>query len=470
MSRIVGRLSRAALAAAALTMGPMLASAETLSDALIDAYKNSHLLEQNRAVLRSADEDVAQALAGLRPVIDFTINAGYGQTNVNPETTSSIDTYSRTATAELTAQLTLYDHGRTRLAIDAAKEVVLATRAGLMGVEQDILLNTVQAYMDVFASLESVRVAENNVRVLTTALRATRDRFEVGEVTRTDVSLAESRLAAGRSNLVAAQGSLATAREAFKLAVGRYPGALSGLPRLPQIPKTSDALRDLAVRSHPDILQAQHNVTASELNLARAKANYGPTITGSASVSASESSSGLIRRDSQDASLGITLNQRLYAGGGLYAAERQARAGVQQARAGLLQNVRLIDQEAGNAWASLAVARAQIEATARQVEAAQLAFEGTEEEARLGARTTLDVLDAEQELLDARIARIEAQTSQYKAVYSVLAAAGLMTVKHLGLGIPTYDPLDYYNAVSNAPAKSIQGRKLDRVLEKIGRN
>lgn len=463
MSSKFGRLTRAAVAAAALVAAPGLAWAETLSDALIDAYKNSHILEQQRAVLRAADEDVAQALAALRPVIDFAINASYQQNDVNNESLANADGYSSVATAELTASLTLYDHGRTRLATDAAKELVLATRAALIGAEQDILLSAVQAYMDVFAGLENVRVAENNVRVLTTALRATRDRFEVGEVTRTDVSLAESRLAAARSNLVAAQGQLATAREFFKLAVGRYPGTLAGLPRQPEIPANSDALRALAVRGHPSILEAQHNVTASELNLARARANYGPTVTGAADLIAQDNGDDLAR-------LRLSLNQRLYQGGALYSAERQARAGVQQSRAALLQSVRTIDQEAGNAWANLAVSRAQIEATRRQVDAAQLAFEGTVEEARLGARTTLDVLDAEQEVLDARIGQIQAQTDQYKAIYAVLAAAGLMTVKHLGLGIPTYDPLDYYNAVSHGPAKSIQGGQLDRVLESIGRD
>lgn len=458
MSRSFRRLAGAVLALIVVASAGISARAETLTDTLIDAYKNSHLLDQNRAVLRAADEDVAQAVAALRPVIDFVLDSTYRDGNDK----FSLGRYSLDTAAGLAARLTLYDNGRNRLAIDATKEIVLATRAALIAVEQDVLLNAVRAYMNVFSAQENVRVAENNVRVLTTALQATRDRFEVGEVTRTDVSLAESRLAAAQSNLVAARGDLATAREFFRLAVGRYPGNLQGIPRLPELPGGVDGVRDIAVRTHPDIIQGQHNVSAAEINLARAQADYGPTVTGEVGVDAFDDGA-------QSSRARLSLNQTLYAGGARYAVERRSRADVQAARASLLQTVRRIEQEAGNAWARLSVSRAQITATARQVEAALLAFEGTAEEARLGARTTLDVLDAEQEVLDARVAQIQAQTEQYIAAYAVLASMGLLTVKNLGLGIPVYDPLDYYNAVSNAPAKSLQGRKLDRVLESISR-
>ncbi|HDR27578.1 TolC family outer membrane protein [Rhodovulum sp.] len=459
MSSFLKVLGGAALSAA-LVVGGASARAETLTDALIDAYKNSHLLEQNRAVLRAADEDVARAVAALRPIIDFAINGRYQDGNTRSPTQGR---YSSSAQAELTARLTLYDGGNNRLAIDAARESVLATRAALLGVEQNVLLAAVQAYMDVFSAVQNVTLAENNVRLISQQLRATEDRFEVGEVTRTDVSLAQSRLAASRSNLVSAQGNLAIAREAYKLAIGRYPGALSGIPRFPALPQNSDAARAIAVKTHPEIVQAQHNVTVAELNLGRAKAAMRPSISASAGVVAEDDGG-------KYGSVGLSLNQTIYQGGGLYAAERQARAGVEQARAGLLQAVRLVEERVGNAWSSLAVARAQLTATEEQIAAAKLAFEGTREEARLGARTTLDVLDAEQELLDARTARVQAEANQYVAIYRVLSAMGLLTAQHLDLGIPTYDPRAYYNAVSNAPAKSIQGKQLDKVLERLGRN
>jgi len=462
MSSILRRLAGAAISAVVIATAGVSAHAETLTDALIAAYKNSNLLDQNRALLRAADEDVAIAVSQLRPIIEFALNGTYSDGNDKAVRVSPLGRYSASSAASLTASLILFDNGRNRMAIDAAKENVLATRALLIGVEQNVLLNAVQAYMDVFAALESVTVAENNVRVLTTALQATRDRFEVGEVTRTDVSLAESRLAASRSNLVSARGDLATAREFYKLAVGHYPEQISGIPSLPDLPKSVDAAREIAVRTHPDIMQAQHNVSAAEVNLARAKADYGPRLIGEVGVSAEDDGA-------QYSSVDLTLSQTLYRGGGLYAAERQARADVQQSRAVLLQTVRTVEQGVGNAWAGLAVARAQVDATATQVQASQLAFEGTVEEARLGARTTLDVLDAEQDVLDARTAQIQAQADQYTAVYAILASVGLLTADHLGLGIPTYDPRAYYNAVSHAPAKSVQGRRLDKVLDRIGR-
>ena len=132
--------------------------------------------------------------------------------------------------------------------------------------------------------------------------------------------------------------------------------------------------------------------------------------------------------------------------------------------------MRLVEQEVGNSWADLAVSTAQILASDQRIRAAQLAFDGTKEEARLGARTTLDVLDAEQELLDARTDRIQAENDRIVAIYAVLASMGLLTVEHLNLGIPTYDPADYYNSVKNAPISSPQGDKLDRVLKAIGQN
>jgi outer membrane protein len=163
------------------------------------------------------------------------------------------------------------------------------------------------------------------------------------------------------------------------------------------------------------------------------------------------------------------VNQTLYAGGRLSSIYRQALAGRDQARAGLHQTVAQIGQGVGAAWANLTAASASIEASDRQVRAAQTAFEGVREEARLGARTTLDVLDAEQDLLAARTNRVSAEATRVVQVYALLSAMGLLTADHLGLGIPTYDPAAYYNAVKDAPATSAQGRALDRVLEAIGK-
>jgi outer membrane protein len=452
--RRLGQALRAAAAAALLSAGA--SGAETLADTLADAYRNSNLLEQNRALLRAADEDVAQAVAALRPIVDFVAAARYF------DPANSFTGRNTSASLELTASMTLIDFGANRLAIEAARESVLATRAALLGLEQQVLLGAVQAYMDVISAAEFVLLREANVRLITAELRAAEDRFEVGEVTRTDVSIAEARLAGARANLAAAQGDLQVAREAFRAAVGREPGALTGPGRSPATAESVDAARAVAVRTHPRLRQAQHDVSVAELNAERAKTAVRGRLTGDVGV-------GLDQDGDSDASVGLTFRQPIYQGGALSATYRQALAARDAARASLLNTRLLIEQEVGTAWSILQVTTAQIEASERQIRAAQVAFEGVQEEAKLGARTTLDVLNAEQELLDARTARLDAGSAQVVAVYQLLSAMGLLTVEHLGLGVPVYDPEAYYNAVRTAPATSVQGRRLDRVLESIGR-
>ncbi|MEL6524041.1 MAG: TolC family outer membrane protein, partial [Pseudomonadota bacterium] len=368
------------------------------------------------------------------------------------------------ASAQINANLLLFDNGDSRLAIDAQKETVLATREALVALEQDVLLNAVDAYLDVISAIEFVSLGDNNVRVLTQELRAAEDRFEVGEVTRTDVALAESRLAAARSSRAAAQGQLSVARESYRVAVGRYPGTLSPVPRAPKVPGSQKEAEAIAVKMHPSIRQAQRQVTVAELNIARAEAAMKFTVTAGAFVRTT-------RDDDPDAQISLNFNQPIYSGGALRSALRESKANRDAQRAALLSTTHNIRQAVGNAWSNLAVAVAQIDATERQVEAAEIAFRGFQEEAKLGSRTTLDVLDAEQDLLDARANRIDAQTQQYLAIYQLLSSMGLLTVEHLGLGIQTYDPSAYYNAVKSAPIKrSRQGRQLDRVLERLGKN
>jgi len=439
------------------------ATAQSLTDALIAAYRNSNLLEQNRAVLRAADEDVAIAVATLRPVVNFVARAT-ASSALRAVGGVEVRNTSVSATLALSADLTLYDFGRGQLAIAAAKENVLAVREALVGVEQRVLLSSVAAFMDVRSAAETVNLRENNVRLITQQLRATRDRFEVGEITRTDVAIAEARLAGSRSNLAAAQGDLAVAREAFKAVTGAYPvSALRSPPGLPRIPRSLEEAQAIARNTHPSIKQAQHEVTAAEINVARAVAVRQGQITGGANLSVDDNG-----RDTSSLTLGY--QRPLYTGGRQSAQERQAAARRDASRAGLHQTAVDVVQDVGRAWSDLAVAFARIEASDRQIEASQTAYDGVRQEAELGARTTLDVLNAEQELLDARTTRIAAETGRYVAVYRVLSSMGLMTVEHLGLGIPTYDPEAYYNAVRNAPeTRSVQGERLDRVMRRIGR-
>jgi len=432
------------------------ARSETLTDTLILAYQNSPLLEQNRALLRAADEGVARSIAALRPVLSFIASAKYQYFDtpfVSNNTSGSL---------ALNATLTIYDGGANHLAVKSAKESVLSARAGLVNVEQNILFSAVQAYMDVRSANQNVALGHSNVRLLIEQLRASNDRFEVGEVTRTDVSLSESRLAASQSELAARQGSLAAAREAYKLVVGRYPKHLTGTPRVPGLPKSLTEALSIGRRNHPSIEVAQRQVTIGDLTLLRARAARRPTIAGSLNLSRTDGGA-------DSSNLGLTLTQPIYTGGALRSAERQALANRDSALANLHNVSRQVEQRVGNAWAQLAVARAQLLASEKQITAAKLSYEGNKEEARLGSRTTLEVLDAEQELLNARTGRVNAENKQFVAYYQLLEAMGYLTVAHLNLGIPTYDPAAYYNAVKSAPVRSVQGARLDKVLKSIGR-
>ena len=445
----------AAVAVSVLVVAAPPAQAETLADALASAYKNSQLLDQNEALLRAADEDVAQAVARLRPVVSFVAQAQ------NTQTTPDLATDGLQSTLSLAAQWTLFDFGRNRLGVEIAKETVLATREALKGLESQVLLSAVSAFVDVRLQAEIVALRQSNVRLITQELRAAQDRFEVGEVTRTDVAIAEARLAAARSGLAAAQGDFQVARERYRAVVGDYPGNLAGLPPLPATARSMEEARMIALRTNSSILQAQRQVTVTQLGAEAAKAATRPSIDLDASISQGLDED--VRRDS----LSLSFNQTLYAGGSLSSAYRAALAQKEAAEANLLQTTITVGENVGNAWTALEVAAASIQAGALQVQAAQTAFDGVREEATLGARTTLDVLNAEQELLDARNTRLQAEAQRYVGVYTLLSQMGLLTVEHLNLGVPTYDPSVYYNAVKNAPATSTQGKRLQRILDKI---
>jgi len=427
--------------------------AESLADALTSAYRNSGLIAQNRALLRAADEGVAQSVASLRPVVDYTASTNYS--SLSDSLASSFG---------ISASMLLYDFGGSTIRTDLAKENVLSLRESLIGIEQDVMLRAVAAYVAVQRDISFVALSENNQRVITQELRAARDRFDLGEITRTDVSSAQARLAATKGNLALAKGNLASSREEYRAAIGSYPGSLAGLPKLPATANSLEAARSVARLHHPDMLQAQRGVVIADLNVAAAAAAMKPSIRGNANLS--------LDQDGEDThSLGVTLSGPIYRGGLLASSYRSAAAQRDASRAVLHLTRLSIDQNVGNAWSRLAVADAQLQARDQEIQAASVAFEGVREEASLGARTTLDVLDAEQELLDARSSRVSADSDRYVAVYTLLETMGLLTVDHLRLGIATYDPAAYYNAVKTAPTYKVspQGKKLDSVLKALGK-
>lgn len=459
---IRARALAAALAVAVASALP--AGAQSLADTMVAAYRHSALLDQNRAVLRAADEDVAQATAALRPVVQWIAN--HSVQRVEGLTTT------RSSSLQLGAQLTLYDFGRSRLAIDGAKEQVLATREALVGVEQDVLLTATQAHLNVREAVQQVALQQSSVGAVRQERQAAQDRFDVGEITVTDVALADAQLAASQARLAASQGQLDAARESYLAVTGRSPGTLAAPPALPRLPGSLDEAKALAQRNHPAIRQAQRQAAAAEIGVAAAAAERNPTLSANAGLGVTRSPNQLTGEyDTRNsASAGLEMRQTIYSGGRLPSIQRSAMAQRDQARAALLNVSRQVTLRVGEAWVNIDVARAQIRAIDQQIGAAQQAYDGLREEALLGARTTLDVLDAEQSLLEARANRISAESNLQLAHYQLLAAMGLLTVENLNLGIPTYDPSHYYNAVRSAPQTSRQGESLDRVLRAIGRD
>ncbi len=456
----------AAVLAMMATVGGSRVQAETLADAMVGAYNHSGLIEKNRALLRAADEDVAASMAALRPIVGWSTSLSYNYSRTTGASSSVVETFG--TSVGLTAELLLYDAGASRMSVDVAKETVLATREALISVEQQVLLNAARAFLEVRRATEFVGLRQNNVRVINQELRAARDRFDVGEVTRTDVSIAEARLAAGRALLAVSEGDLARAIELYRANVGRKPGRLSAPKSVRAPSKSLDAAKALALRTHPDMKRVQRLVTIAELQILVSEARMKPSVklTGSYGLTEQLNSDSF----SNTASIGLQATGPIYQGGRLSSLARKAHAQRDATRGDLHISRHTVAQNVGNAWADLQVARASASASERQVRASQVAFRGVREEATLGSRTTLDVLDAEQELLDARASLVSARIDEIAAGYSLLSTMGLLTADQLKLNVPSYDPAAYYNLVKTGPAKkSRQGEKLDRVLKKLGK-
>ncbi|SCZ53346.1 outer membrane protein [Epibacterium ulvae] len=454
--------------AAALAV-PVTARADNLTDAMIGAYNSSGLLEQNRALLRVTDESVATALAALRPVVNWTVQVAH-QFNRTPNVFGGIsENETNSASTNLNLSWVVWDGGQRQFTRLAAEQAVLATRQSLLNIEQQVLFQAVQAYVGVLTQQENVRLRESNLRLLREELRAANNRFEVKDVTRTDVALAQSRVAGAQAALTQARGDLEVAKATYKEIVGRAPGPIQGQPPLPKGRTNLSAAQSFAMRNHPIILGQQFAVKAAELTTRGSKAALGPTVTLNGNIGFTDTRG--TSRTSSTSGAALVLSQNLYAGGGLASAKRADVARLDAEKGALITAQRGVASGVAGSFAGLEAATASLVSSNEQVRAARLAFEGLREEATLGARTTLDVLEAEQDFLDAQVIRIQARANQALAAYSLLQAQGLLTAENLGLAVEIYDPTLYYNLIKDAPAeRSKRGQDLERVLKALGKN
>jgi outer membrane protein len=450
--------------AAAVAFGTVLcalerpAAADTLEGALIAAYNNNPQINGQRAAARATDENVSIALGGYRPRITGNASATEQYLDALQKSTSTASGYQRTTALfgvpsyGLQATQTLYNGFQTANRTRQAEGQVFAARETLRNTEQTVLLSAVTAYMNLLRDGAIVELQQSNVNVLEATLRQTRDRFNVGEVTRTDVAQAESRLAAGRSQLLAAQSNYTTSKAVYRQVIGVEPGKLA--PASPvdrKSPPTLPGALAQAAAEHPTITIAMYNVDVQVLQVKIAEGALYPTLSAVGNVQKTYGSTqNPSTLDTTTASIAAQLSIPLYQGGSEYATIRQAKETLGQRQLDLDTARLAVQSNVVQSWGQLDAAKAQIEATQAQVAAAEIALNGVREEARVGQRTALDVLNAQQDLVNARVALVTAQRDRMVASYTVLASVGALSPQVLGLNIPTYDPIVHYQQVRDS--------------------
>ncbi|MCX7307120.1 MAG: TolC family outer membrane protein [Afipia sp.] len=451
---------RAGVALTALIIGHAVttpALADTIEAALIRAYQNNPQLNAQRASVRSTDENVPQALSGYRPKVAVTASAGTQYTDVQSNTTtggraSQIGIYGMNAPRSVgaTVSQTVFNGGQTGNRTRAAESQVSAAREGLRVLEQTVLFSAATIYMDYLRDSAIVEVQRSNTRVLEQTLKQTRDRFNVGEVTRTDVAQSEAQLAAGRTQLLTAESNLTTTRANFRRIIGNEPVALAaGSPVDRYLPPSLIAAVDLGLLENPNVTAAMYGIDVSFLQV---KVNEGalfPTVTLQGSVQQSYESTMSIYR-SFGASAVAQLTVPVYQGGAEYALIRQSKETLAQQRLTLEQVRDQTRATVAQAWGQLVAGKAQVSSAQAQVTASEIALNGVREEARVGQRTTLDVLNAQQALVNARVALVTAQHDRVVASYATLNAIGRLSPTVLNLATTVYDPTVHYQQVRDS--------------------
>ena len=439
--------------------GPNPAAAQTLTEALSYAYNTNPQLLAQRALLRETDEGVPQALSNWRPTVTFTGEAGYNRSGfaepgqvacagASPGQTC----FSSFLTKELNLQLTqpVYRGGRTEAQTRQAVNLVQSARAQTLGVETTVFQAVAQAFFDTYRDQTLVEVNRNNENVLKKQLDATQDRFRVGEVTRTDVAQAQSSLAQATANRIASEGQLEVSRAEYTRAVGHPPGRLILTNERPVLPTTRDATLSLAATDNPNVIAAMFAEAAARDNIDVVRGQLLPQISIVGDLNRSYAPSVTLKDAREDtASVVAQMTMPLYEGGAIYSQTRQAEQTVGQRRSQVDDARRAAVQTATQSWETLQSARAAIASFGAAVKAAQIALEGTQQEALVGSRTVLDVLISEQQLFTTESQLVGAQHDAAVAEYNVAAATGRLVAPDLNLPVQLYDMDKHYREVKD---------------------
>jgi outer membrane protein len=448
--------SRTAFAVLAGVFSLILAGAarsQSIDQTLIQAYRNNPDLNAARAGVRVANEGVPAALSGYRPSVNATITAAgqysesaRGSVGGPPGSRTAVGTLPRAAS--ITATQPLFDGNRTTNTVRQADQNVLLARETLRNTEQIVLLASATAHMNVLREQAVLDLRRRNVEVLREQLRATRDRFNVGEVTRTDVALAESALQAAIATVSGAESDLANSRAVYQQQVGLAPGRLVPARTMERLlPRNLDGAVIAGQSEHPAIKGARHGADAQMLQVRIAESALYPTLGLSATITRAAEQTGPATQ-SFSAAVGATLTIPIFANGGRdYATIRQAKEAYGQRRIQIETAAASVRQAVMQSWAALEAARAQIQAAEVQVRAQEIAVNGIREEYKVGQRTIIDVLNATQTLTEARVALVRAQRDRVVLSYSVLSAMGRLSGSRLALRTEIFDPTVHYDQV-----------------------
>lgn len=425
------------------------ARAETLNEAMAMAYASNPQLLEQRAYLRSVDQGVAQALSGWRPTV--TVAADAARVNRDGYRANGVDlasTLRQERSASVSVSQPVFQGFGTVNAVDQADNQVLAERERLRSVEQTVLLDAVTAYVDVWRDMAVVELNTNNEQVLQRQLDASRDRFDVGEITRTDVAQSEARLSQARASRVAAEANLQVSRATYQRVIGKMPDGVTRVPPTEALPADIKALISEAVSTNPDARAADYTVQQRENAVGVVRAELLPDVRLVASAGQYYDQT-YSDDESTVYSVGAQMTVPLYESGSVYARMRAAKDLVAQSRKTQERVQRQVVESATSAWESLSAARAQIVAYREEVRASEIALDGVRRESEVGSRTVLDVLDAEQELLTARVNLVQAERNEALASYQALVSLGRLTAADMGLDTPLYDPKVHYDEAAN---------------------
>jgi outer membrane protein len=458
-------LSFGALSLGVVSLTAGAASAESLLDAVSLAYQTNPTLLQQRANQRSVDEEYVQALAGYRPTVGISATDSY--VNGFDPTFGAPLTLNSTA-GSINVSQPLYTGGRVATAVSAAEADILQGRETLRNTEATILTSVIQAYVDVRRDGEALNINLENVKVLQRQLDEAKAQFDVGTITRTDVAQAQARLSAAQAQLSAAQATLSVSRAAYASVVGQAPTDLAPEPDLPGVPETFDAAMDVATQNNPALRAAQYAEEATRHRVAQARADYLPSANVQASYGSTFTpSEGLSLEQRSGFSATATLTVPLFTGGLTGSRVRQALEHDNMARLGVDGAQRDVLRSVSQAWAQVLSTRASLASNEEQVKADSIAAEGTRQEYQVGLRTTIDVLNAEQELRDAQLALVNSRHDNYVATAQLLAAMGRLEARELLTGVKVYDPKANFDRVRNRGTVGYD--RAIQALDQVGR-